>query len=75
VRVLSRIRTAFDVELPLREIFNHTTIAELAPVLVRAVQRNRPIKTPALGRVERRRRRVTKKAEGLLESTPPDHPR
>ena len=75
VQVLSRIRTAFDVELPLREFFNHTTIAELAPVVARAVRQKRPSKTPALARVKRRRRRVTQKVEGLLESTPSDHPR
>jgi amino acid adenylation domain-containing protein len=36
--VISRLRTAFDIELPLRTIFEHSTVAELAGFVQKAQQ-------------------------------------
>jgi amino acid adenylation domain-containing protein len=51
-KVISRITKAFNVELPVRVVFEAPTIAELAELVTRA-QRERPKVSPILGRRSR----------------------
>ncbi|HLM46806.1 MAG TPA: condensation domain-containing protein, partial [Myxococcaceae bacterium] len=52
-QVLSRIRTTFQVELPLRDLFEAPSIATLALKLDTAVRAGQGVQAPALTRVSR----------------------
>lgn len=55
MRVLSRLREAFGVELPVHLLFDDPTPARLAPhLLTAAAAASAPVVTPPLGRVDRR---------------------
>ncbi|HEX6862683.1 MAG TPA: amino acid adenylation domain-containing protein, partial [Thermoanaerobaculia bacterium] len=56
VRMLSRVQAAFDVEIPIRRVFEHPTIAGLARVVVEA-------RRTALGRVPPGIQRVARQAQ------------
>jgi amino acid adenylation domain-containing protein len=64
-RVLSRIRAAFEVELPLRAVFQYTTIALLAPVVEQARQAQ-SIATPTIRRVARQIHQLAEETEAVL---------
>ena len=57
-QLVSRVRDACGVELPLRSIFEAPTIAELSEIVDRLKQNNANIKAPALVPVSRENRRV-----------------
>jgi amino acid adenylation domain-containing protein len=58
VRVISRLRKAFGVELPVRSLFDEPTIAGLAARLDAAVEAGTPVRGPVLEPVDRRSHRV-----------------
>ena len=53
VQVISRLRDAFDAEVPLRELFEQPTVARLATVIDRVRDEGRADSVPPLKRVER----------------------
>jgi len=53
VQVISRLRDAFDAEVPLRELFEQPTVARLATVIDRARDEGRADSVPPLKPVER----------------------
>ncbi len=64
VRMLSRVQAAFDVEIPLRRIFEQPTLAGLARVVVEA-QRAVPGRVPpGIQRVARQARRLAPPPDG-----------
>ncbi|HEX8288570.1 MAG TPA: amino acid adenylation domain-containing protein [Pyrinomonadaceae bacterium] len=52
-RVISRLRSAFDVEIPLRAIFEAPTVAELSEKINYYRGQSNAISTPAISRTER----------------------
>jgi len=63
---ISRVRTAFGVEVPLRSLFEHPTIAELAQEIEETQDSGLELQAPAITRVPREARRM--KRSVLLES-------
>lgn len=57
-RVMSQVRSKFQVEIPLRALFENPTIAELACVIDRTKEDVAQPKLPAIKRVPREKRRV-----------------
>ena len=57
-QLVSRVRDACGVELPLRCVFEAPTIAELSEIVDRLKENNAKIKAPALVPVSRENRRV-----------------
>ena len=57
-QLVSRVRDACGVELPLRSVFEAPTIAELSEIVDRLKQNNANMKSPALVPVSRENRRV-----------------
>ncbi|MEG4393805.1 amino acid adenylation domain-containing protein [Microcoleus sp. BROC3] len=57
-QLVSRVRDAFAVELPLRRVFEAPTIAELSKIVENLKDKNANIKAPALVPVSRENRRV-----------------
>jgi acyl carrier protein len=66
-RVLARVQAAFDVEIPLRRIFEHSTISSFARVVEEARRSASPASAPAIGRVERQARRISRPAGDDLD--------
>jgi acyl carrier protein len=66
-RLLSRLRDAFRVELPLRAIFDHPTIAELARAVEEAQEGTRISKAPAVARLPREQHSVSVDAAGNVD--------
>ncbi|HEX7182941.1 MAG TPA: amino acid adenylation domain-containing protein [Thermoanaerobaculia bacterium] len=71
-QVLSRVRSELGVDVPLRKVFESSTIAEFAGVIERELQRGSDVKVPAIGRMARQVRRVTQTAEGTLRAAEKD---
>ncbi|HIP97139.1 MAG TPA: amino acid adenylation domain-containing protein, partial [Anaerolineae bacterium] len=63
---ISRVRTAFGVEVPLRSLFEHPTIAELAQEIEETQDSGLELQAPVITRVPREARRM--KRSVLLES-------
>lgn len=57
-RVMSQVRSKFQVEIPLRTLFENPTIAELACIIDRTKEDVAQPKLPAIKRVPREKRRV-----------------
>jgi amino acid adenylation domain-containing protein len=68
-RVLARVQAAFEVEIPLRRIFEQSTIASFARVVeeARHAASGSSLRTPELRRVERQVRRVSRLSEEELK--------
>jgi amino acid adenylation domain-containing protein len=66
-RVLARVQAAFEVEIQLRRIFEHSTVSSFARVVEEARQAASPARAPELRRVERQARRVSRLSEEELE--------
>jgi amino acid adenylation domain-containing protein len=47
MQVVARVRRAFQVELPLRTLFEEPTVAGLCPIIEQALQRNEGLRIPA----------------------------
>jgi acyl carrier protein len=47
MQVVARVRRAFQVELPLRALFQEPTVAGLCPIIEQALQRNEGLRIPA----------------------------
>jgi acyl-coenzyme A synthetase/AMP-(fatty) acid ligase/acyl carrier protein len=63
VRVLARVQSVFDVKIPLRDVFDHTTVASFAKVVEQALRESRGTAPPAINRVARQVRRVSQASE------------
>ncbi|MDY7076527.1 MAG: amino acid adenylation domain-containing protein, partial [Chloroflexota bacterium] len=59
---ISRVRDAFEVELPLRTLFEHPNVAELTEALERARERGTELQAPAILPVSREDHRVRRSA-------------
>jgi acyl carrier protein len=57
-QLVSRVRDAFGVELPLRSVFEAPTIAELSKIVENLKESDANIKAPALVPLSRENRRV-----------------
>jgi amino acid adenylation domain-containing protein len=68
-RLLSRMRDAFRIELPLRSIFDHPTIAGLARVVEEAQDRTQSVQAPAVTKLPRERYSARLDAAGNLDLT------
>jgi amino acid adenylation domain-containing protein len=68
-RLSSRIRDAFQVDLPLRAIFESSTISQLATLLDQAKARGEEVREPALVRVPREQYRGAG-ADGGMQKGP-----
>jgi len=64
--LLSRLRDAFQTEIPLRTVFERPTVASLAQVIELALSRGEGIKGPAITPISRGQHRVTLSPEGEL---------
>jgi acyl carrier protein len=59
---ISRVRETFDVELPLRTLFEHPTVAELAEEVIKAEGQSAVPQAPAIASLSRESRRVRRSA-------------
>ncbi|HYO14087.1 MAG TPA: amino acid adenylation domain-containing protein [Thermoanaerobaculia bacterium] len=66
-RVLARVQTAFEIEIPLRRIFEHSTISSFARIVEEAQRGTSSPQKPGIRRVERQARRVSRLSEEELE--------
>ncbi len=57
-QVISRVRQRFEIELPLRVMFEAPTIAELSIAIKRVQEQQTQAQTPALIRTDRRKRQM-----------------
>ncbi|RKH37600.1 non-ribosomal peptide synthetase, partial [Corallococcus sicarius] len=76
-QVLSRIRKVFQVELPLRELFDAPTVAGLSVAVEAAIARGQGVHRPPLERTSREERLVPSFAQQrllFLEELEPDSP-
>ncbi|HSS50054.1 MAG TPA: non-ribosomal peptide synthetase, partial [Thermoanaerobaculia bacterium] len=67
-QVLARVRSTFQVEIPLRKVFQCSILAEFAQVIEQELGRSVPIQPSSIQRVARQARRVTQTADGVLKS-------
>jgi acyl carrier protein len=58
-QIISRVRDAFQTELPLSSIFESPTVAGLAQSVVEAQQQSLTVSVPAIRALPRKRRRTT----------------
>ncbi len=75
-RVISHLEAAFNVRLPLADLFRDPTVSGLAGMLERAAQTQTAPSAPVIKRVSRTRRRAVRTADGKLARTAaqgPDH--
>lgn len=66
---ISRVRESFQVELPLRTLFEHPTIAELSEEIEKLKIAGGGVQAPAIQRVARDARRMKQSSAGLTPST------
>jgi amino acid adenylation domain-containing protein len=66
--VAARVRRAMETELPLRRVFEHTTVARLAAYLDEGREGATRATLPKLGRAARTGRRVGEVADGILKT-------
>jgi acyl carrier protein len=66
-RVLARVQATFEVEIPLRRVFEQSTISSFARVVEEARHHAPSSRAPELRRVERQVRRVSRLSEEELE--------
>ncbi|HEY0018781.1 MAG TPA: amino acid adenylation domain-containing protein [Longimicrobium sp.] len=66
--VAARVRRALEVELPLRRVFEHTTVATLAAHVDHLRAQGTHSTLPRLGRAPRSGRRLGEVAEGVLKT-------
>ena len=66
-RLLSRVRETFKLELPLRVIFESSTIADMAEVVDTGLARGVKEEAPAITRLSRRSRAATILPNGTID--------
>lgn len=67
---ISHIREAFKVEIQLRALFEHPTIAEIAGTIEQLRQAGTGLQTPAIRAVARDARRMRQTSTGLVKTDP-----
>ncbi|MCU0488395.1 MAG: amino acid adenylation domain-containing protein [Anaerolineales bacterium] len=67
---ISHIREAFKVEIQLRALFEHPTIAEIAAAVEQLRQAGTGLQTPAIRAVARDARRMRQTSAGLVKTDP-----
>ena len=58
-QVVTRVCSAFAIDLTLREFFQLPTIANLAEIIEASTQQQADLNTPAITRVEREKYRIS----------------
>jgi hypothetical protein len=58
-QITSRLRDAFEIEIPVSSIFENRTVAELSKLVAEARQQHSTMSVPAITSLPRERRRRT----------------
>ena len=64
-QLISRVRELFQVELPLRQVFQHPTIAALAVAIEQTQNNSAPSEMPKIVRVDREARRLARPTRSM----------